>query len=293
MKDGGFAKFMHRRKLTPIDEQTVIRMNRDTLYSGAVFDLDAGAVTIALPEAHGRFMSMQVIDEDEYTDEVDYKPGGHIFTKLGIGTRYMLAVVRTWLTQRPKRRGGGARLAGRNQVRPPGGPGVSRFKLDLASQKTARDALLVLASQLPDTKGMFGSKKDVDPVRHLIGAASAGAATRSRTPFILNVTPAKNDGATIYKLDVKDVPVDGFWSMSVYDAKGYFAPNPENAYTLNNITAKKAADGSISGPVRRLRRQKFRTVCRRRRAGTIWSAFIARGKRSSTASTFPTPTSVQ
>ena len=61
-------------------------MNRGTLFSGAVFDLDAGAVTIALPEARGRFISMQVIDEDEYTDEADYKPGGHIFTKLGIGT---------------------------------------------------------------------------------------------------------------------------------------------------------------------------------------------------------------
>jgi hypothetical protein len=62
----------------------------------------------------------------------------------------------------------------------------------------------------------------------------------------LNVTPAKNDGTTVYKLDVKEVPVDGFWSISVYDAKGYFASNPENAYTLNNITAKKAADGSIA-----------------------------------------------
>ena len=53
--------------------------------------------------------------------------------------------------------------------------------------------------------------------------------------------PAKNDGKTVYKLDVKDVPVDGFWSISVYNAKGYFEPNPQNAYTLNNITAKERA----------------------------------------------------
>jgi hypothetical protein len=45
---------------------------------------------------------------------------------------------------------------------------------------------------------------------------------------------------------VKDVPVDGFWSISVYNAKGYFEPNAQNAYTLNNITAKKSADGSIA-----------------------------------------------
>jgi hypothetical protein len=41
------------------------------------------------------------------------------------------------------------------------------------------------------------------------------------------------------------VPVDGFWSISVYNAKGYFEPNRENAYTLNNITAKPGGDGSI------------------------------------------------
>jgi hypothetical protein len=45
----------------------VIRTNRDTLYSGAVFDLDGGPVTITLPDVGARFMSMQVIDEDEYT----------------------------------------------------------------------------------------------------------------------------------------------------------------------------------------------------------------------------------
>ena len=42
VKLGGFSKFHHNRELTPLDRQTVIRMNRDTLYSAAVFDLDAG-----------------------------------------------------------------------------------------------------------------------------------------------------------------------------------------------------------------------------------------------------------
>ena len=66
VKDGGFGKFHHIRELTPIDHQLVIRQNRDTLYSAGVFDLDAGPVTITLPDAGERFMSMQVIDEDHY-----------------------------------------------------------------------------------------------------------------------------------------------------------------------------------------------------------------------------------
>src|SRR4026207_208999 len=88
VKDKGFGKFFHNREPTPLDKQTVIRMNRDTLYSAAVFDLDAGPVTITLPDASGRFMSMQIIDEDHYSPEVIYSAGPHTLTKEKIGTRY-------------------------------------------------------------------------------------------------------------------------------------------------------------------------------------------------------------
>jgi len=116
---------------------------------------------------------------------------------------------------------------------------------DQASQKTVRDGLLMLATTLPDTKAMFGPRGAVDSVGHLIGAASAWGGNREKDALYLNVVPAKNDGNTVYRLNVKDVPVDGFWSISVYNAKGYFEPNPQNANTLNNITAKANSDGSI------------------------------------------------
>ena len=109
-----------------------------------------------------------------------------------------------------------------------------------------RDALLVLGATLPDFRKAFGTKDEVDPVRHLIGTASAWGGNPDKDATYLNITPSKNDGTTVYRLDVKDVPVDGFWSVSVYDAEGYYQPNPLNAYTLNNITAKKADDGSIA-----------------------------------------------
>jgi len=82
------------------------------------------------------------------------------------------------------------------------------------------DALLVLGSTPSDFKGAFGAKGEVDPVRHLIGAAAAWGGNPPRTPSISTSRRQKNDGKTIYKLDVKDVPVDGFWSVTVYNAKG-------------------------------------------------------------------------
>ena len=82
LKDsGGIGKFLHRREPARIDNQTVIRLNRDTLYSSAVFDLDAGPVTITLPDAGKRFMSMQVINEDHYVPDVVYGKGSYTLTR--------------------------------------------------------------------------------------------------------------------------------------------------------------------------------------------------------------------
>jgi len=248
LKDSGaIGRFNHRREPARIDNQTVIRLNRDTLYSSAVLDLDAGPVTITLPDAGKRFMSMQVIDEDQYTPEVDYGAGVHTLTKETIGTRYVIVAVRTLVNpDDPKDLDAVHALQDAIKVDQPGGPG--KFEVpnwDETSQKTVRDGLLMLATTLPDTKGMFGPRGGVDPLRHLIGAASAWGGNPEKDALYLNVVPAHNDGKTVYRLNVKDVPVDGFWSISVYNAKGFFEPNPQNAYTLNNITAQANADGSV------------------------------------------------
>jgi hypothetical protein len=247
-KEGGVGKLFHRRTPAAIDNQTVIRLNRDTLYSSGVFDLDAGPVTISLPDAGKRFMSMQVIDEDEYTPEVVYGAGTYTLSKETIGARYVVAAIRTLVNpDDPKDLEAVHALQDAIKVDQPGGPG--RFEVsnwDQASQKTVRDGLLMLATTLPDTKSMFGPRGGVDPVRHLIGAASAWGGNPEKDALYLNVVPARNDGKTVYRLNVKDVPVDGFWSISVYNAKGYFEPNPQNAYTLNAITAKASADGAIA-----------------------------------------------
>jgi hypothetical protein len=248
VKDGGLGKFVHRREPAAIDNQTIIRLNRDTLYSAAVFDLDAGPVTVTMPNAGKRFMSMQVIDEDQYTPEVDYGAGTYILSKEKIGTRYVLIGVRTLIDPSdPKDVDAVHALQDALKIERPGGPG--KFEVphwDQASQAKVREALLVLASTLPDTKHMFGTKDSVEPVRRLIGSASAWGGNPEKDAFYLNEVPARNDGTTIYKVTVKNVPVDGFWSVSVYNAKGYFEPNRLNAYTLNNITAKPNEDGSIT-----------------------------------------------
>jgi hypothetical protein len=62
----------------------------------------------------------------------------------------------------------------------------------------------------------------------------------------LPVTPARNDGVTIHKLTIKDVPVDDFWLISVYNPEGYLEPNQYTACAENNITAKKDTDDTVA-----------------------------------------------
>ncbi|MGA8750526.1 MAG: DUF1254 domain-containing protein [Pseudolabrys sp.] len=95
VKRGGFGKFDHNRTPAPIDRQDVVRMNRDTLYSGAVFDLDAAPVTITLPDAGKRFVSLMIVNEDHYALDTVYAPTTITYTREKAGTRYIIAVVRT------------------------------------------------------------------------------------------------------------------------------------------------------------------------------------------------------
>jgi hypothetical protein len=247
VKDGGFGKLLHRREPATIDNQTVIRLNRDTLYSSAVFDLDAGPVTITLPDAGKRFMSLMAINEDHYVPAVFYGAGSHTFTKEKVGTRYMVVAIRTLVN--PADSKDVVQVHALQDAIKVSQKGTGKLELpgwDAASQKKVRDALLVLGSTMPDFKKAFGTKDQVDPVRHLVATAAAWGGNPDKDATYLNITPAKNDGNTVYKLNVKDVPVDAFWSVSVYNANGYYEKNSYDAYTLNNLTAKKSDDGSIA-----------------------------------------------
>ena len=116
---------------------------------------------------------------------------------------------------------------------------------DPASQKKVREALIALATTLTDTSHAFGRKNEVDPIQHLVSAAATWGGNPRKDAIYLTVTPPKNDAKTVYRLNVSDVPVDAFWSISLYNADGYFQKNDLDAYSLNNITSKKSPDGTV------------------------------------------------
>ncbi len=242
-----FGKIGHERELIRIDAQTVVRSNRDTLYSMGIFDLDAGPVTVTLPDSGDRFMSLMTIDEDQYNPVATlYAPGSHTWTREEVGTRYVMFVVRTFVDPNdPADMNAVHALQDRITSRQaaPGTFDVPGW--DQTSLKRVRDALAVLNNGLSLDR-MFGARDAVDPVHHLIGTATGWGGNPSVDAMYAMGSPARNDGTVIHRMTVKDVPVDGFWSVSVYNADGFFEANPQNAYSLNNVTAEAESDGSYN-----------------------------------------------
>src|SRR5512133_1608313 len=156
VKDGGFGKFHHRREPAAIDDQTIIRLNRDTLYSAGVFDLDASPLTISLPDAGNRFMSMQILDEDQYTPAVIYGAGSYTLNRQQIGTRYVLVGIRTLVD--PNNKADVDQVHALQDAVRVEQKSSGRFEIpdwDQTSQSKVRDALLRLGATVPETKGMF------------------------------------------------------------------------------------------------------------------------------------------
>jgi hypothetical protein len=240
---GGINEFHHVRVPTPLDQQPVVRMNRDTLYSFAVVDLADGAV-LTLPDSGGRYLSVAVVDEDHYTTAVLHDPGEHRLDRAEHGTRHVTLVARVLADP-----ASAIDVAAANAVQD--GLAVTAGSAepltvpdyDQASFGAVRSALLELGRTLDGATGMFGRKGDVDPVRHLIGTAIGWGGLPDSEAHYLTVEPGLPVGQ--YRLVLRDVPVDAFWSISVYNAEGYFEAGDHGGVSVNQFTARPEADGSV------------------------------------------------
>jgi len=83
----------HIRTPTPLDAQSVIRMNRDTLYSAALIDISKGA-TLTIPETGDRYLSIVVVNEDHYINRIYHDAGTYEMTIEEFDTPYVFLTAR-------------------------------------------------------------------------------------------------------------------------------------------------------------------------------------------------------
>jgi hypothetical protein len=240
---GGINRWGHNRGPTPLDQQTVIRMNRDTLYSFAIVDLADDAV-VTMPETGARYSSLMVVNEDHYINRIFHEPGDHRLTMDEFDTRYVLLGVRILADpDDPDDIRAANALQDRLVVRAGSSEPLVMADYDEGSFTTVRNAILALAGTVSEYSHAFGRRDEVDPIRHLMATAGGWGGLPEREAFYVNVAPFAPVGE--YRIVVRDVPVDAFWSISVYNHDGFFEPSDRGGCSLNSLTAHKEADGSI------------------------------------------------
>ncbi len=241
---GGVNKWLHLRQPTPLDQQSVIRMNRDTLYSSVLVDISKGA-TFTMPDSGDRYMSVMVINEDHYLNKVIHDAGTYELTMEEFDTPYVALGARTLVNRSdPDDLKEANALQDHMKIESVSARPYTHPNYDEDSYQATSRALLELGRGVSDTRRTYGKKEEVSEVRHLLATAWGWGGLPIEEAYYLNVEPNLPVGA--YKITVKDVPVDAFWSISVYNKDGYFQKNEYNAYSVNNMSGTPNPDGSFT-----------------------------------------------
>ncbi|MEM8546622.1 MAG: DUF1254 domain-containing protein [Pseudomonadota bacterium] len=239
---GEVNEFFYITRPTPLDEQTVVRINRDTLYAGAVVDTEGGAM-VTIPEfPDDRYFSVFVIDNDHYAPAVFYAPGTHA---LPDDTKYVGLIQRI-------------------QLMDPDDPADVALVNELQKQITVeassadpfptprwnRDEMLALRAGYevefqkfdqyePDWMGPNGEVNEA--TRHL-GVAGAWGLLPEKDAVYINYTgPANPD--VCYRATYAVPANDAFWSITVYGSDG-FMKTDNNIVNDRNVSLNE--DGTFT-----------------------------------------------
>ena len=244
-RSGGVNRWHHTREPAPIDKQAVVRMNRDTLYSSAILDVSQGA-TLRMPDASSRYQTAMVVDEDHYIDHVFDTPGEHRLEASMFPTSHVAVAVRT-LVDPADPEDLAEVVALQDQLRIDAGSAnaPSHAPWDTDSLDATRALLMKLAEGLTAFDGAFGSRSETDPILHLLGTAAGWGGLPTKQATYIGVSPNLPVGHHVLKVP-GDVPVRGFWSVSVYNIDGYFEPNEMGRYSVNSVTAVRDPDGGVT-----------------------------------------------
>ncbi len=240
----GSNKWYHFPGLTPLDNQTVVRMNRDTIYSAYIADLSKGG-TIEIPEVGDRYISVMIVQNDHYIDQVFSTPGIH---KIESKTDF-------------------AMIAARIQIDPNDPSDLQRVKdiqsklkvttgsykehvmpnYDMGQLVAVRDSLTKEGSKLGNQRNMQGAHGQVEPRMHMYGTAIGwGMLPDAEAQYFSyyskgDVANPNNCSQATYQ--APKVMGNGFYSLTIYNDQGYIAFDKA---VLNKNNLEYNDDGSFT-----------------------------------------------
>lgn len=240
LSGGTVNRFAHVRAPTPLDQQTIIRMNRDTLYSGAIIDTGGAGATITVPKMpDGRYASVLLIDNDHYYVGVIYEPGVH---KVPAATRHVAAAIRieVFNPNDPREIALVNSLQDQFAIQASSAEPLPPFQWDRASLDKVRAELVEGSQRFPHWEGAMGPRGKVDPEKHLYATASAWGLFPENHATYFKYNPGHSSSGCYTATYV--VPKnEAFWSITMYGKSGFI--ESENS-VLNGNNTRLAPDGN-------------------------------------------------
>ena len=238
---GKINEFFYIRKPTPLDAQTVIRMNKDTLYMGGVIDTEGGA-TITMPEIpKDRYASIEVFDNDHYVPIVFYKAGTY---KLPQDTKYAGIAIRIQVKDAndPEEIKLVNALQDQFKINATSADPFPAFKWDKKSLDSLRAKYEKDSASYSSWKGMQGPRgKANEATRHIAAAAAWGLFPEWDASYL---NYSGNHNYQVCHTATYPVPDnDAFWSITVYGNDGYMK---NDNVILNNANTQLNDDGTFT-----------------------------------------------
>ena len=261
--------------LVKAGEDKIVRMNNDTYYKIGFIDLSQGPVTLkSSTQANDRFSSFQLMDDHNTNYKNVFNPDGNYILYHGdapqatdgelveVPSSLSVVIVRVEVKdkhnaddiEKAKSIFNGITIEGPEITKLPqldlfagfSEEVIARGNKMLDSVFKVVDFRLTVAS--PEQLG-----KEVSVINHAAGTKGGwgGPITEhSSYEAIFNDVNGEPLDASKgnYAVTFSEPPVGAFWSLTVYDSKrgGFFHPNEDDRYHINNSTAVPNADGTFT-----------------------------------------------
>jgi hypothetical protein len=243
----GVNAFFHMRKLTPTDQQPVVRMNRDTYYSFAVVDVSNGA-SITMPEIpEGKYMSVQAITEDHRTQAMKYGPGKFdLTTHTGTHLCLFVRLDRTFTEAEAKEIQDKMVIEANSYGKFTTDPVNEQSFTEVENTLKVKMGSIRKRDGLHAVQGMFTDPRDESAKlftneNHQLGAALGWGGAQ----MIDNIYEGSRNYSvdSCYQLTFEDPENKAFWSITVYDKKGFMFNDLAN---FSSHTAQMNEDGTYT-----------------------------------------------
>ncbi len=243
----GVNNLLHKRQLTPTDEQPVVRMNRDTYYSFAVVDVSKGA-TITIPTLpEGKYVSVQPITEDHRIQAMSYgggtfelstHTGDHLYVVIRLDATFTEQEAAMYqdqmlinanssevFTADPVNKASFKRVEDELKAKMPG-----------LNERDGRDALTGMFTDVNDDSNQLFTQE-----KYEVGAAIGWGGAQIKD----NIYEVSGNYSTdmCHQATFDDPKNKAFWSITVYDKSGFMFNDVAN---IGSNTAAKNEDGTYT-----------------------------------------------